>query len=391
MKQSVIAVVATAMSLTIFSAFAGKTIYVAVGGSDSNGGTGWDDAYLHVQYAVNQAAEGDEVLIGDGCFGFLDKTTTPRILTVSKAITIRSLNGPGRTFLDAGTANADQGLAKITADAYISGICFSNGYNITKGNTWSGKGYISGVDISAGILSNCVIHCRTAWASWILKASGTAKIRNVHIAKCSGITTGADGGCYAAVSGSVDVDGLIVDSGISYASTATVPFQFSEYASIRNFKLLNFKCGGAVYNASYKSLVTIAGSVRLADSTIAGCSIKGDSGILSLSSNKGWSPIRSSTPTRAYALRIRNSRAQTISDVSSTVSAMNSRSMTRRTGGMIRASLTRRMAITGFRFRRHTPIAVWNRFVRRQHPTFSAASITGTAHSTVGLVTPKGM
>ena len=51
---------------TLEGTFTGTTRYVSKSGSDSNGGTSWDDAKLTIQAAVDLCADGDTVVVDDG-------------------------------------------------------------------------------------------------------------------------------------------------------------------------------------------------------------------------------------------------------------------------------------------------------------------------------------
>jgi hypothetical protein len=47
---------------------AGTTYYVDDSGNDGNGGTGWGDAWRHIQYAINNVASGDTIMVGAGTY-----------------------------------------------------------------------------------------------------------------------------------------------------------------------------------------------------------------------------------------------------------------------------------------------------------------------------------
>lgn len=103
-----------------------RTWYVAaVSGSDSNDGLSAETAFASIQKAIDSAAWGDRILVGDGVYGAI--TTTNQLLT------IESVNGADVTIIDGrGTTRAAEfgsgsGSAVLT-NTFLRGFTIRNGY-----------------------------------------------------------------------------------------------------------------------------------------------------------------------------------------------------------------------------------------------------------------------
>ena len=66
----------SACAITLVGTFNGTTRYVSKSGSDSNGGTSWNDAKLTIQAAVDLCADGDTVIVDDGEYSDTTAWTT---------------------------------------------------------------------------------------------------------------------------------------------------------------------------------------------------------------------------------------------------------------------------------------------------------------------------
>ena len=70
--------------------------YVSPGGAHVYPFTTWENAANDIQSAVNAAAYGDMVLVGEGTYNLVSE------IRVRKAITIQSAYGPDTTIVDGG-------------------------------------------------------------------------------------------------------------------------------------------------------------------------------------------------------------------------------------------------------------------------------------------------
>lgn len=159
------------------------TLYVSEQGDDTAAGAGasWENAYRNIQTAIDAAADGDTVLVGDGTY-YATATDDQSVVELAKGVTVRSVNGPSKTFIDAVTLNdagqvttrANRRPATLShADATLSGFTLTNG-------TYQSKSFTSGVVASGGTLTNCTVHFKTLWAGYCLRFSGTARASDIR-------------------------------------------------------------------------------------------------------------------------------------------------------------------------------------------------------------------
>jgi hypothetical protein len=125
----------------------GAEYFVAPNGSDSNGGTGWGDALLTISAAVAKG-DSDTVTVSNGTY------TIPAVITVAKAVTVRSF-GNG---VYGGLANASNTVVQASDVEYcIFSIANASsvveGFTIRNGTLGSG----ANVNMSDGKLISCIV------------------------------------------------------------------------------------------------------------------------------------------------------------------------------------------------------------------------------------------
>lgn len=136
-----------------------ETYYVSKTGSDTNSGAE-GSPFASVWKAVDAAVDGDTILVGDGTFYF--PTSTNECITVSEALTIRSVNGLGSVeirgqYLKDGTtptARNRRVLRLNNAAALVSGLVLSTA---TSAGDEFQSNYGGGAYVQAGTLTNCVV------------------------------------------------------------------------------------------------------------------------------------------------------------------------------------------------------------------------------------------
>lgn len=134
------------------SALAQTERYVAPGGSDSNGGTGWNDAFATISNAVALASAGDTVVISNGTYN------TTAELVIGKAITLISygngvtggLANAELTIIDRGASDNSRVVSLTDPGAVLAGL------TITGGNTYANT-HGAGIWMSGGTVSNCIV------------------------------------------------------------------------------------------------------------------------------------------------------------------------------------------------------------------------------------------
>lgn len=118
------------------------TRYVSPAGNNTAPYTSWATAATDFQSAINQSADGDLILAGNGTY------TISSSISVTKGITIRSQNGPAYSTIDGN--NSVLCLYINNTNAVIDGFTITKGYNP--------YGFGGGVNIaSGGTLKNCIV------------------------------------------------------------------------------------------------------------------------------------------------------------------------------------------------------------------------------------------
>ena len=127
----------------------GDTWYVKTDGSDTNGGTSWEDSFQTIQRGIDEAENGDEVLVAEGTY------TGPgnKNITNYKEIEVRSVNGPNSCIIDLENEGKGFYLLNIPAASVI------DGFTIMNGNPTSDLDYGVGIEclFCLTTIRNCII------------------------------------------------------------------------------------------------------------------------------------------------------------------------------------------------------------------------------------------
>jgi len=142
--------------LCAVSAAMADTHYVSPSGCNASPYTTWEAAAWMIQDAVDVAASGDEVLVGDGIYSngeHIAYGMTNRVVATN-AITVRSVNGPASTVI-AGRGPCGTNAIRCVV---LGNNAFLSGFTITNGNTFTGKdgGGVFANTLS-GTISNCIV------------------------------------------------------------------------------------------------------------------------------------------------------------------------------------------------------------------------------------------
>ena len=121
----------------------GDTYYVATTGSDSNGGTSWDDALLTIDAAVNKCGAGDKILIAQGTYDEIANISGGVELDVSK-IYVKGV-GPGVVITNSDTTNSGKVLT-ITGNSVVV-----ENVTVMKGETTSDNSILVEIDGASGV------------------------------------------------------------------------------------------------------------------------------------------------------------------------------------------------------------------------------------------------
>jgi hypothetical protein len=127
----------------------GDTWYVKTDGSDTNGGTSWEDSFQTIQRGIDEAENGDTVLVADGTY------TGPgnKDIITYKEIEVRSVNGPTSCIIDLENEGKGFYLFNIPAASVI------DGFTIMNGNPTSDLDYGVGIEclFCSTTIRNCII------------------------------------------------------------------------------------------------------------------------------------------------------------------------------------------------------------------------------------------
>ncbi len=137
---------------TLTAAF-GNAWYVsrAENASDENNGNSPDVAFATMTKALEAAADGDAIWIGDGSY------TNGSTITIDKSVAIRSLGGAEKTIFDGKGSYKVFHLNK--ADTYLQGLTVRKGAIGSNWNNASGIHAESGAKIQDCIIENCSGSC----------------------------------------------------------------------------------------------------------------------------------------------------------------------------------------------------------------------------------------
>lgn len=154
-----------ASGITLEGTFTGTTRYVSKSGSDSNGGTSWDDAKLTIQAAVDLCADGDTVIVDDGEYsdttpwteipsGSSTTYNNPCVVKIAKRIHLVSRNGKHKTHIVGKWA--DDSSTGVANDGTAHRCIYVDGPTKAKGSLIEGFTIRDGATAGSGTGNNAV-------------------------------------------------------------------------------------------------------------------------------------------------------------------------------------------------------------------------------------------
>jgi len=105
----------------------GTTLYVSPDGNNIPPFASWENAATNIQYAVNLALDGDEVLVGPGFYLGEANENSGSMITITNAIILRGVSGAAATTVDAAGWHK-RCLYVGNTGAFIYGFTFSLGF-----------------------------------------------------------------------------------------------------------------------------------------------------------------------------------------------------------------------------------------------------------------------
>jgi len=189
----ILLLLAVAGALNLASA---ETWYVSTLGYDSNGGTGWGDTFATIQRGIDEAINGDTVIVADGTY---TGSGNKNIILGDEEVEVRSVNGPNSCIIDLENDGKGFELYLAPIGSVIDGFTIMNGHPTSS--------------LSYGVGIKCY-NCRTT-------------IRNCIIKNNSGVQWGAGIDVRGSIAQPVIVNSIFEDNNSSHAGSAVSVYQTS--------------------------------------------------------------------------------------------------------------------------------------------------------------------
>jgi hypothetical protein len=166
--------------------------------------TNWLTAATNIQAAIDQALDGDSILVTNGVYATGGRvvygTLTNRVV-INKAVLVQSVNGPAVTAIEGFQTNSEDAVIRcvyLTNGASLCGFTLTNGATHTSG-LWEQEGYGAGAwcESQSATLSNCVIVGNVAAIGGGGIYSGT--LNNCSVAGNTSLFGDVGGGAFGSV------------------------------------------------------------------------------------------------------------------------------------------------------------------------------------------------
>ncbi len=257
--------------------------YVAEYGDDAADGTSWATAKKTVQAAVDAAPDNGKVLVAPGVYHELRTTVTAddviHCVYLTRPVSVIGVAGPERTTVDAGLDAARAGAKVANGEALLTGLSFVNCAHKAKAKA-------TGVEASAGVVSNCVVDIRAhdAYQGTHFRFWGTA--RGYDLALKPKSIGSNETSSFIYLYGNSVVDGLTV-TGMKYTGADLRHYVWlSGNAVLRNALIADNGQGSYDVPNLYPMIILDSATCRLEDSTIVNNYIYSRDGVIQVSNAK---------------------------------------------------------------------------------------------------------
>ena len=153
---------AMAVSVAFLETSLAETRYVSLSGGHIPPFTNWVGAARNIQAAIDEAVDGDTVLVTNGVYDTGGRIAGGQALTnrvvITNAVTVRSVNGPDVTTIQGQGPMGEWAVrcAYVANRAKLVGFTLTNGFTqISYGDSGSGGGIYC--ESMQGIVSNCTL------------------------------------------------------------------------------------------------------------------------------------------------------------------------------------------------------------------------------------------
>ena len=188
-------IIAATVDLGAYEYVSYEILYVATNGGNVWPYATWANAATTIQAAVDAVATGGMVLVSNGVYAAGGAATPgyalPNRVSITKAITLQSVNGPSNTLIVGSSDHGTNGPAAtrcvyLNGGATLSGFTLTNGYTLAAGD-WGYEVCAGGLWLNAGTTaSNCVITgCSAAAHGGGLTFDSGGTVTDSRIEQCS--------------------------------------------------------------------------------------------------------------------------------------------------------------------------------------------------------------
>lgn len=227
-RESFVALLVISLALTLIAGNAYSTVcYVDANSTNPTPPfTNWATAAIHIQDAVDVSSTSDEIVVSNGVYQIGARVvlgSTANRVAITKAVTVRSLNGPQVTVIQGYQVPGNPAAEGAVRCAYLASGATLFGFTLTGGSaSFSGalEAFRSGGGIwcesSSAIISNCIISGNYAFANGGGVYGGT-----INSCTLSGNSVGSKGGgAYGSIiHNSALVENSALDGGGAYLCT----------------------------------------------------------------------------------------------------------------------------------------------------------------------------
>ncbi len=169
--------------------------YVATNGAHGSF-TNWEEAATNIQAAIDAATNGATIWVSNGVYVATSVVRSNATVVLEKPVTLRSVNGPAWTVMDAAAVAGDERIVLYVyhSGAVVDGFTIRGGHltNSATLNYWLVGG---GVQLYlAGLVRNCHITSNTAFSGGGAHIRGYGRMENCWIYGNTAVDTSASGG-----------------------------------------------------------------------------------------------------------------------------------------------------------------------------------------------------
>ena len=257
-----------------FATKAATTWYVTKSGKDTNSGKSESAAFLTIQKAVDQAAEGDVVKVGPGTYA--------PFATGGKVMRIESTDGPDATVVVGTTASGVKGVnaGGSGANTVVVGFTVKNCWQGLSGGRYSRcivtgcQGAEQGAGAVSAVLDSCLLYNNSAYSM----GGGAAYSTLVNCTVYGNRTNLGAGGVYACATTNCIIIGNMAQVYPNALDSSTVNGYTSGDAKFVNASEGNFRlastspCVNTGLSSGVIGKIDLDGNVRIAGSAVdIGC------------------------------------------------------------------------------------------------------------------------